>query len=57
VVIDSPPGHRASRFLLAALLVGAFLGAIVGLLLAGVDTWFIDNAQIYITEVRASWTS
>jgi hypothetical protein len=57
VVIDSPPSHRASRFLVAVLLIAAVLSAIFLLLLAGVDTWLIDNATVYIAKVRGSWTS
>jgi hypothetical protein len=55
VLIDSPPSYRASRFLVALLLVAVFLAAIAGLLLADLDTWLIDGAKQYIAEVRAAW--
>jgi hypothetical protein len=57
VRINSPASHRVSRFLVALLLVAAFLAAIGGALTAGMDTRLVDSGKRFIEEVRTAWAS
>jgi hypothetical protein len=57
VSIDSPPSHQASRYLVALLLIVVFSAAIVGLVLAGADTWVAEGGRRIIEGVRAAWKS
>jgi len=57
MLIDSPPSHRAGRFIVGVLLVVLFGAALGALILADMDTWLIEYAKTYIAEVRGSWTS
>jgi hypothetical protein len=57
VSIDSPPSHQVSRYVIALLLIAAFSAVIVGLVLAGVDTWATEGGRRIIEEVRTAWQS
>lgn len=57
MLIDSPPGHRAGRYLVALVLVTALLGVVVVLTRAGAEPWIAENATARIEEVRGWWTS
>ena len=57
MLIDPPPGHRASRWLVALVVVAALIAVVVVLTLAGAETWIAENATARIEEVRGWWTS
>ena len=57
MLIDSPPSHRASRVLVVALLVAAFIAATAGLVLTGTGARLVDGAKEHIVEVRDAWKS
>ena len=57
MLIDSPPSHRVSRFVVALLLMAAFLAAVVGLVTVGMEAGLLESAERIVREVRAAWQS
>jgi hypothetical protein len=56
VSIDSPPSHRAFRFLIA-MLIGLSAAIVSGVLYADHGLQLIDAGKQLVAEVRAAWQS